>query len=131
MTNYERVLQWHRDFGCAIGDSPRMIDGDIANVRITLMKEELQEYIDAIAAGDLLGAAKELGDLLWVAYGSCVTHGFDADAIIEELHWSNNTKRDSNGLPVARKDGKILKGPNYRTPNIARVLGVEEPGVLS
>lgn len=123
MTNYELVRKWHEDFGAAIGESPRMIDGDLSNIRIKLIQEELQEYIDAIAAGDLYGAAKELGDLLWVCYGSCVTHGFDADALVVEIAWSNNTKRDNNGNPVVRSDGKVMKTENYQPPRLITVLG--------
>lgn len=126
MTNYELVKKWHEDFGAAVGESPRMIDGDLSNIRIKLIKEELQEYIDAIAEGDLYGAAKELGDLLWVCYGSCVTHGFDADALMAEIAWSNNTKRDDEGNPIVRPDGKILKGPNYLPPKLVTVLGVRD-----
>lgn len=32
------------------------------------------------------------------------------------VHESNMSKLDDNGNPIVRKDGKILKGPNYKPP---------------
>jgi Uma2 family endonuclease len=32
------------------------------------------------------------------------------------------TKLDEDGRPIRRADGKVLKGPRYRPPDISRVL---------
>ena len=42
--------------------------------------------------------------------------------MIDEVHASNMTKLGADGRPVRRADGKILKGPDYRPPDIAAVL---------
>ena len=38
--------------------------------------------------------------------------------VFREIHDSNMTKLGEDGLPILREDGKILKGPNYKKPNI-------------
>lgn len=44
--------------------------------------------------------------------------GFDIDGAFNAVHRSNMSKLDDNGKPVKRIDGKILKGPNFFTPNL-------------
>lgn len=126
MTNFQLVLQWHRDFGAAIGKYPQTITNDLSNIRIALIEEELNEYKEAVAAGDLIAIADALGDLLFVVYGSAVTHGIDADKLVAEITWSNNTKLGSDGKPVIREDGKVLKGPDFQPPRLAMVLGIHD-----
>ena len=36
----------------------------------------------------------------------------------EEVHRSNMSKLGTDGKPIYRKDGKIIKGPNYFRPNL-------------
>jgi predicted HAD superfamily Cof-like phosphohydrolase len=42
--------------------------------------------------------------------------------VLDAVHTSNMTKLGADGRPVRRPDGKILKGPGYRPPEIAAVL---------
>ena len=43
-------------------------------------------------------------------------------AAFEIVHISNMSKLDENGQPVRREDGKIMKGPNYKVPDMSPVL---------
>ena len=38
------------------------------------------------------------------------------------VHASNMSKLDSNGKPIHREDGKVLKGPNYKKPNLSDLI---------
>jgi hypothetical protein len=38
------------------------------------------------------------------------------------VHDSNMSKLDSNGKPIIREDGKVMKGPNYKKPDLADLL---------
>lgn len=38
------------------------------------------------------------------------------------VHESNMSKLDDDGKPVRRDDGKILKGPNYRAPDLSALV---------
>lgn len=38
------------------------------------------------------------------------------------VHDSNMSKLDSNGKPVIREDGKVMKGPNYKKPELTDLM---------
>ena len=38
------------------------------------------------------------------------------------VHDSNMSKLDEDGKPIFREDGKVLKGPNYRAPDLSYLL---------
>lgn len=38
------------------------------------------------------------------------------------VHSSNMSKLGSNGMPVLRDDGKVMKGPNYKKPTLTDLL---------
>jgi predicted HAD superfamily Cof-like phosphohydrolase len=44
------------------------------------------------------------------------------EEIFDEIQRSNMSKLGENGEPIYRKDGKVLKGPNYFKPDIAKIL---------
>ena len=39
------------------------------------------------------------------------------------VHTSNMSKLDSNGNPILREDGKVMKGPNYKKPDLTDLVG--------
>ena len=40
------------------------------------------------------------------------------DEALNRVHESNMSKLDADGKPIYREDGKVLKGPNYKPPNL-------------
>jgi len=100
------------------------ISGDQATLRQSLIDEETGELRDAVAAGDIVAIADALADIVYVAYGTACVYGIDLDAVLDEVHASNMTKLGADGLPIRRPDGKVLKGPDYRPPDVAGVLGI-------
>lgn len=71
---------------------------------------------------DDIGMADALGDIKYVADGAAVCMGLDLELIEKEIHRSNMSKLQSNGAPLLREDGKILKSDLYSPPNIEGVL---------
>lgn len=50
---------------------------------------------------------------------------FGEDTITEAVklvHASNMSKLDDSGKPVRREDGKIMKGPNYKAPDLSALV---------
>ena len=68
--------------------------------------------------------ADALGDMLYILCGTIITHGMQdvIDEVFEEIQQSNMSKLGNDGKPIYREDGKVLKGPNYFRPNIAKIL---------
>ena len=77
---------------------------------------------------NLVEIADALGDLNYVITGFAVELGIPFDEVCNEIHTSNMTKLGEDGKPIYRDDGKVLKGPNYRPPNVKKVL--DEHGLL-
>lgn len=71
-------------------------------------------------------------DLAYVIVGFCLENGIDFHALLREVQASNLTKMGSDGKPVRREDGKILKGPEYikANPEMAlRGVGLRYSGI--
>jgi predicted HAD superfamily Cof-like phosphohydrolase len=106
------------------------ISSDQIALRHRLMAEENDEYLEAAEAGDMVEIADALGDQLYILCGTILTHGMQnvIEDVFKEIQASNMSKLGEDGLPILREDGKVLKGPNYFRPDIAKVLegaGVE------
>lgn len=123
MTDYVgSVKEFHETFGHPVRTSPTARIPE-ALLRASLIKEELGEYIDALAERDTVGVADALADLLYVVFGAALAHGIPIDEVFAEVHRSNMTKLGEDGKPIVRADGKALKGPNYEPPRIREVMG--------
>lgn len=116
------VWEFHDSFGLPIGDATRSLN----KLRADLIREEAKEAADALECEGLQQVAKELADLVIVAYGAALTMGIDLDKALLKVHESNMSKL-VDGKPVMRPDGKVLKGPNYLPPDMSRcVMGWEK-----
>ena len=60
--------------------------------------------------------ADALGDILVVTIGTAIALGFDIEKIMRRIHESNMSKLGPDGKPIYRKDGKVMKGPDYHPP---------------
>ena len=74
-----------------------------------------QEYYNYQTRAHML---KELADLLYVCHQMAAFMGWDISEAYKRVHESNMSKLDEDGNPIFRKDGKVLKGPNYAPPNL-------------
>jgi len=89
-----------------------------------LIVEEFKEFLEA--EGLLFRknnnihaeALKELADLVYVCYQYAENMGWFLDEALDRVHISNMSKLGEDGEPVYREDGKVLKGPNYKPPDL-------------
>jgi len=123
-TNFELVEDFMLAFGQRVATTPQLVDRAVAELRVSLIEEELDELREAVADNDLVGIADALTDILYVTYGAGLAYGIDLDECFLEVHESNMSKLGENGKPIYREDGKVLKGPNYFEPDLGAVLDV-------
>ncbi|UFU02792.1 acyltransferase domain-containing protein [Ruania suaedae] len=137
------VREFHRVYDVPVGSAPSLDSGRVP-MRMALIAEEFAELVRSVhgreaeavmveayerAAGmdggarDAVGAADALGDLVYVLYGMALECGIPLTEVLAEIQASNLSKLGADGRPVLRADGKVLKGPGYRRPDIAAVLG--------
>jgi predicted HAD superfamily Cof-like phosphohydrolase len=88
------------------------------------MAEENEEYLEAANNNDLVEVADALGDMLYILCGTILTHGMQhiIEDVFAEIQDSNMSKLDVDGKPIYREDGKVMKGPNYRRPDLKQFL---------
>lgn len=121
----DHVAEFHDVFQIGNESSPKVdVGSEVYMLRYNLMREENDEYLDACRQGDLVEVADALGDQLYILCGTILKHGlqYKIEEVFDEIQRSNMSKLDSNGRPIFREDGKILKGQNYFKPNIKKIL---------
>ncbi|MGL4599128.1 MAG: hypothetical protein ACRCYO_16530 [Bacteroidia bacterium] len=93
-------------------------------LRFNLLREENDEYLEAAQRGDLVEIADALGDQLYILFGTILRHGLQhkIEEVFDEIHRSNMSKLDSQGKPIFREDGKVMKSEHYFRPDIKQVL---------
>ena len=120
-----KVQEFHEVFGLDHNVSPSAhIGEDKIALRHRLMAEENDEYLEAARNNDLTLVADALGDKLYILCGTIISHGLQHKIVevFEEIHLSNMSKLDSDGNPIRRDDGKVMKSELYFPPDIASIL---------
>ena len=129
MNDYEeQVKKFHQAMEMAI-DAPYTVD--LLKLRQNLINEEVLELnieIDSLirelsSSGKpqketKLKMFKELADLQYVLSGMVVALGIPMQEVFRRVQASNMSKL-VNGKPLKREDGKVLKGPNYKKPDLS------------
>ena len=121
----EAVTKFHESYGLGIEHNPKAnLPKNISELRFNLMKEENEEYLQAAQDEDLIEIGDALGDMLYILCGTIIAHGFQdkIESIFDEIQRSNMSKLGKDGKPIFRKDGKVLKGPNYFKPDLKKIL---------
>jgi predicted HAD superfamily Cof-like phosphohydrolase len=120
----EKVELFHSTFKAPVGKKVQLIPKERYELRYSLIKEELEEYLKACQENDVVEIADALGDLLYVTFGTIIEHGMQdcIEEVFDEIQASNMSKLDEQGNPIFREDGKILKGNKYFKPNITKIL---------
>lgn len=127
------VAAFHRKFNLPVTEEgpPRMLPEELQVFREKFLDEELQEYKDACAAGDMAKAFDALMDLAWVAIGTAHYHRFPWSPGWREVKRANMEKVPNDGsfvkernahLPPGSVGTDIMKTPGWVAPKIQQVL---------
>ena len=122
MTNFEKVGVFMKTFGQDVKQSSSFSTDKINTLRVNLIKEELDELIEAMNKKDLVEVADALTDILYVTYGAGHAFGINLDDCFEEVQNSNMSKLDKDGKPIYNDKGKVMKGPNYFKPDLSKYI---------
>ncbi len=120
----EDNLEFQKAFGQPVIEAPALIPKDLAMLRFELMREENEEYLEAVQNNDLVEVADALGDQLYILCGTILSHGMQhiIEKLYAEIHRSNMSKLGADGKPIYREDGKVLKGPSYSKPDLKPIV---------
>ena len=93
-----------------------------------LIVEEFKEFLEADGFLFRHGSnvqeecLKELADLVYVCYQYAENMNWNLDEALNRVHYSNMSKLGEDGKPIYREDGKVLKGPHYKTPDLKDLI---------
>ncbi len=122
MTNFTDVKVFMETFGQMVRTKPQFPDEKTMRLRYDLIKEELNELEYAMKTKNLKEIADALTDILYVTYGAGFAYGIDLDKCFKEVQRANMSKLGEDGKPIFNEKGKVMKGPNYREPNLKQFV---------
>ena len=87
-----------------------------------------EEYTEMVTSQSVEGLMKEMADLLVVTIGAMYSLGVNPQEVWNIVHASNMSNM-SKIDPVSekiekREDGKVLKGPNYKAPDLREIASL-------
>ena len=122
MTNFNSVKKFMEVFGQEVKTKAEFPSEKIIKLRYDLIKEELDEFEQAIKNKDLKEVADALTDILYVTYGAGHAFGINLDRCFDEVQKSNMSKLDDNGKPIYNNQGKVMTGPKYFQPDLNKFI---------
>ena len=111
-----------KTFGQEVKIKPSLSTDKINQLRINLIREELEEFIEAIKNKDLKESVDALTDILYVTYGAGHAFGVNLDNCFDEVQKSNMIKLEKDGKPIYNEAGKVMKGPDYFKPDLSKFI---------
>lgn len=116
------VAEFHTHYQVDPG-SPTIPEWKVTDLRIRLLKEELEEYREAVHRGDTVEVLDALCDLAYVLMGTALAHGMGDvfDKAFAEVHRSNMSKFPG-GVVTMRPDGKVIKPESWSPPKLEQFV---------
>ena len=117
------LLEFNEAFEIPKLDSPGLGAEEMIELRIKLLREEVEEYAEAARAGDMVEVLDALADIGYILAGTVINHGMQHiyDDAFNEVHRSNMAKL-VDGKVIRREDGKVLKPEGWQAPQLAQFL---------
>ena len=90
---WEDISEFHQKFHINQAELPGFHSDEMMQFRLKFLKEELQEFEDAVMGGDHAGAFDALIDLVYVAMGTAYICNFPFEEGWEHVHQANMSKQ--------------------------------------
>jgi predicted HAD superfamily Cof-like phosphohydrolase len=117
------LLEFNQAFDIPKLDSPDIGSEELIELRIKLLREEVEEYAEAARTGDLVEVLDALADIGYILAGTILNHGMQNiyDDAFDEVHRSNMAKL-VDGKVLRREDGKVMKPQGWTAPQLAQFV---------
>jgi predicted HAD superfamily Cof-like phosphohydrolase len=110
MSLVDDIKAFQERFGQAYNGPPRTLPRELDTVRQRKLGEEFKEILMARASSDYVAMFDGYIDLVYVAIGTALMHGFDFQEGWNRVHEANMTK--------IRSGYDIIKPPGFIAPNL-------------
>jgi len=118
---YQDVKEFQSAVGQNVGIRPEFPEPSERMLRMKLLQEEVEEYVQGETNNDIENISKELADIIYIVCGTAVSYGIPLDKVFDAVHESNMAKL-VDGKPIRREDGEILKPEGWKPPDIKKIL---------
>ena len=117
------LLEFNQAFDIPKLDSPDIGPEELIELRIKLLREEVEEYAEAARAGDIVEVIDALADIGYILAGTILNHGMQNiyDDAFDEVHRANMAKL-VDGKVLRREDGKVMKPQGWTAPQLAQFV---------
>ena len=117
------LLEFNQAFDIPKLDSPDIGPEELIELRIKLLREEVEEYAEAARAGDIVEVIDALADIGYILAGTILNHGMQNiyDDAFDEVHRSNMAKL-VDGKVLRREDGKVMEPQGWTAPQLAQFV---------
>lgn len=105
-----------------IADKPTVPNEKNMKLWGDVMIEELQELAVAHNSKDPVEFLDAVADLVYVTAQQAHLNGWPLAEALSRVHSSNMSKLGEDGKPIIREDGKVLKGPNFKAPDLSDLV---------
>lgn len=125
LSNFEKVIEFMTYSGQEVNtiERPDLMDNnDLINLRIKLIEEEINEYIDASRINDNIEMLDAIVDTLYVVYGTGVSFGINLDKLYNTFIL-NKVKNSSLILGMTNYEKtKFISTSNSNSNDISDIL---------
>lgn len=115
---------FHAKFGHSRPSKPSFLTPELADFRIKFLQEELDEYKDAVANGDMAKQFDALIDLVYIAIGTADLQGFPWEEGWAEVQQANMAKQRATSSHQSKRGSSfdVIKPDGWVGPDIEGVL---------
>ncbi len=116
---FNRVSEFNSKFGIPVTASPDFqLPYALQRLKIVHMKEELDEYQEAVETGDMVKAFDALIDLVYVALGAAYSHRFPFNQGFARVHDKNMLKERALKASDSKRGSKfdVVKPAGWTPP---------------
>lgn len=126
------VLAFHQKFHIPMADKPQFLQEEAFQFRLKFMQEELNEFQDGHAAGDMHEAADALVDLAYVLHGTALMMGLPWPMLWNEVQRANMAKVRAAHAGESKRGSAldVIKPAGWKAPDHTAALGTGPWGVF-
>lgn len=121
-SQFEKVIAFHEKFGLEYNEGPRQLSPEEQAFRVVCLREELQEYEDAVTAGDLEEQFDALIDLVYFALGTAHRQGLPFDEGFDIVNGANMLKEVHRAKQRRNFDLEVTKPEGWKSPDLSKLV---------
>jgi predicted HAD superfamily Cof-like phosphohydrolase len=123
MSDNTDVQAFHERFQVPVRTEPQALEESELQFRVKFMREELEEYEISAEEGDLAKMFDALIDLVYVAHGTALMHGFPWEEGWRRVQAANMAKISAKDAGIAgRHPLDVVKPEGWTAPDLSDLV---------